>query len=246
MNINNIFENIDFKIKPNQDYRKEYIFRAKKLIYKIFNKEKNFIFSNLIIKNKKKSDLILKKELLKIDSMSTFAIGYVINKICQELNDNENYVNIGVWKGFSMIAGMLNTNCNVYGNDNFSQFDGPKKEFIRKFNSLKNEEKHFFYECDYKDFFKDFEKLKKSISFYYYDGEHTYKNQFENLIIAKEYFKSGTIILVDDVNFQEVESGTKDFISKYPNEYKIIKDIKTANNHCHPSYWNGLFLFQKK
>ena len=246
MNINDIFENIDFKIKPNQDYRKEYIFRAKKLIYKIFNKEKNFIFSNLIIKNKKKSDLILKKELLKIDSMSTFAIGYVINKICQELNDNENYVNIGVWKGFSMIAGMLNTNCNVYGNDNFSQFDGPKKEFIRKFNSLKNEEKHFFYECDYKDFFKDFEKLKKSISFYYYDGEHTYKNQFENLIIAKEYFKSGTIILVDDVNFQEVESGTKDFISKYPNEYKIIKDIKTANNHCHPSYWNGLFLFQKK
>jgi|TARA_B110001452_G_scaffold239876_1_gene221130 hypothetical protein len=246
MNINDIFENIDFKIKPNQDYRKEYIFRAKKLIYKIFNKEKNFIFSNLIIKNKKKSDLILKKELLKIDSMSTFAIGYVINKICQELNDNENYVNIGVWKGFSMIAGMLNTNCNVYGNDNFSQFDGPKKEFIRKFNSLKNEEKHFFYECDYKDFFKDFEKLKKSISFYYYDGEHTYKNQFENLIIAKEYFKSGTIILVDDINFQEVESGTKDFISKYPNEYKIIKDIKTANNHCHPSYWNGLFLFQKK
>jgi hypothetical protein len=246
MNINDIFENIDFKIKPNQDYRKEYIFRAKKLIYKIFNKEKNFIFSNLIIKNKKKSDLILKKELLKIDSMSTFAIGYIINKICQELNDNENYVNIGVWKGFSMIAGMLNTNCNVYGNDNFSQFDGPKKEFIRKFNSLKNEEKHFFYECDYKDFFKDFEKLKKSISFYYYDGEHTYKNQFENLIIAKEYFKSGTIILVDDINFQEVESGTKDFISKYPNEYKIIKDIKTANNHCHPSYWNGLFLFQKK
>ena len=68
----------------------------------------------------------------------------------------------------------------------------------------------------------------------------------QNLIIAKEYFKSGTIILVDDINFQEVESGTKDFISKYPNEYKIIKDIKTANNHCHPSYWNGLFLFQKK
>ena len=246
MNIDDIFENIDFKIKPNQNYRKEYIFRAKKRFYKIINQDRNFSFSNLVIKNEEKSDLILKKELLKIDSMSTFAIGYVINKICQELNDNENYVNIGVWKGFSMIAGMLNTNCNVYGNDNFSQFDGPKKEFIRKFNSLKNEEKHFFYECDYKDFFKDFEKLKKSISFYYYDGEHTYKNQFENLIIAKEYFKSGTIILVDDVNFQEVESGTKDFISKYPNEYKIIKDIKTANNHCHPSYWNGLFLFQKK
>jgi len=246
MNINNIFENIDFKIKPNQNYRKEYIFRIKKIIYKILNKEKDFIFSNLIIKNKDKSDLILKKELMKIDSMSTYAIGHVINKICQKLNNDENYVNIGVWKGFSLIAGMLNTNCSVYGNDNFSQFDGPKEEFTKKFNLLKNEEKHFFYECDYKNFFIKYEKLNKPINFYYYDGEHSYKNQFENLIIAKDYFKSGTIILVDDVNFQEVEAGTKDFINKYPNDYKILKDIKTANNHCHPSYWNGLFLFQKK
>ena len=246
MNIDNIFENIDFKIKPNQDYRKEYIFRAKKNFYKIFNQEKNFVFSNLIIKNQDKSDIILKKELLKIDSMSTYAIGHVINKICQKLNNDENYVNIGVWKGFSLIAGMLNTNCSVYGNDNFSQFDGPKEEFTKKFNLLKNEEKHFFYECDYKNFFIKYEKLNKPINFYYYDGEHSYKNQFENLIIAKDYFKSGTIILVDDVNFQEVEAGTKDFINKYPNDYKILKDIKTANNHCHPSYWNGLFLFQKK
>ena len=246
MNIDNIFENIDFKIKPNQNYRKEYIFRIKKIIYKILNKEKDFFFSNLIIKNKDKSDLILKKELMKIDSMSTYAIGHVINKICQKLNSDENYVNIGVWKGFSLIAGMLNTNCSVYGNDNFSQFDGPKEEFTKKFNLLKNEEKHFFYECDYKNFFIKYEKLNKPINFYYYDGEHSYKNQFENLVIAKDYFKSGTIILVDDINFQEVEAGTKDFISKYPNDYRILKDIKTANNHCHPSYWNGLFLFQKK
>ena len=114
------------------------------------------------------------------------------------------------------------------------------------FDLLKNEGKHFFYECDYKVFFNEYDKLKKSINFYYYDGEHSYKNQFENLIIAKDYFKSGTIILVDDVNFKEVEAGTKDFLSKYPNDYRILKDIKTANDHCHPSYWNGLFLFQKK
>ena len=156
MNIDDIFNNIDFKIKPNQNYRKEYIFRAKKLIYKIINQDRNFLFSILIIKNIDKSDLILKKELLEIDSMSTYGIGYVINKICQKLSKNENYVNIGVWKGFSLIAGMVNTSCNVYGNDNFSEFNGPKEEFTKKFNSLKNQKKHFFYECDYKIFFKEF------------------------------------------------------------------------------------------
>ena len=44
MNIDDIFENIDFKIKPNQNYRKEYIFRAKKLFYRIINRDKEFFF----------------------------------------------------------------------------------------------------------------------------------------------------------------------------------------------------------
>ena len=246
MDINNIFENIDFKIKPNQDYRKEYLFRAKKSIYKIFNKERNFLFSNLIIKKEENSDTILKKELLKIEGMSTFAIGYIINKICQKLKSDENYINIGVWKGFSLIAGMINTNCSVYGVDNFSEFGGPKDELIKNFDSLKNSKKHYFYDCDYRDFFKSYEKLNKSIDFYYYDGEHSYTNHFENLIIAKNFFKKGTIILVDDINFEPVESGTKDFLSKYENEFKVLKEIKTSNNHGHPSYWNGLMIFKKK
>ncbi len=246
MNVNEIFENIDFKVKPEQNYRKQYLFRLKKSFYKIFNKEKNFLFSNLIIKKKENSDEILKEELLKVEGMSTFAIGYIINKICQSLKSDENYVNIGVWQGFSLIAGMINSNCNIYGVDDFSEFGGPKEKFIKNFNLLKNEKKHFFYDCDYKYFFKSYEKINKSISFYYYDGEHSYKNQYENLIIAKEFFKSGTIILVDDINFKEVESGTKDFIGKYEKDYEILKEIKTSNLHCHPSYWNGLILFRKK
>ena len=144
MNVNEVFENIDFKVKPDQNYRKQYLFRLQKSFYKIFSKEKKFIFSNLIIKKKENSDNILKKELLKIDSMSTFAIGYIINKICQNLKNDENYVNIGVWKGFSLIAGMINSDCNIYGVDDFSQFGGPKEEFIKNFNPLKDEKKTFF------------------------------------------------------------------------------------------------------
>jgi len=141
---------------------------------------------------------------------------------------------------------MINTHCSVYGVDNFSEFNGPRNELIKNFDLLKNDKKHFFYDCDYKDFFKSYEKFKKSIDFYYYDGEHSYKNHFENLILAKEFFRSGTIILVDDINFNQVEAGTKDFLSKYKNEYEILKEIKTSNNNCHPSYWNGLMLIKKK
>ena len=40
------------------------------------------------------------------------------------------------------------------------------------------------YEDDYKIFFKNFEKNNERIDFYYYDGEHSYKNQYDNLEIV--------------------------------------------------------------
>ena len=244
--IDEIFNNIDFKINPSKNYRKEYLFRLKKNILSFINKDKEFLFSNLIIKKKSLSDEILRKELLKIPSMSTFAIGYIINKICQSLRKEDIYVNIGVWKGFSLIAGMINTDCTVYGVDNFSEFNGPKEDFFKNFERNKNKNNHFFLDCDYQIFLKDFEKKKKPINFYYYDAEHSYKNQLENLMIAKEFFIKGTVILVDDINFNEVEIGTKDFLKKYPNQYEVLKEIKTANDNCHPSFWNGVMIFRKK
>jgi len=53
------------------------------------------------------------------------------------------------------------------------------------------------------------------------------------------------LVLIDDINFDEVYEGTLDFINKTKSRYKIIKEIKTANNHCHPSFWNGIMMLKK-
>ena len=142
MNIENIFNDIKFKVSPKDDYRSSYRFRFIKSFYKIFKKEKNYVFDNCII-NKEKIDLDLRKELIKIDSMSTYAIGYLINRICKNLSKNQVYLNIGCWKGFSLVAGMINTKCKVIGVDNFSQFTGPKNDFIKNFENSKKSN-HFF------------------------------------------------------------------------------------------------------
>ena len=243
MEIENIFKDINFKIDPNTDYRKSYNYRLIKGLLKFINKHREFDFSNLIL-NKTNEDLELKKALLKIESMSTYAIGYVINRICKNLSRDQLFLNIGVWKGFSLISGMINTQCEVIGIDNFSQFDGPKEIFIKNFNKYKREQ-HKFYEEDYLNFFKRFEKKSKFIDFYFYDGEHSYDNQYKNLEIADQFLKKNSIILIDDANFADVYNGTMDFINKSNSNYKILKQIKTANNHCHPSYWNGIIILKK-
>ena len=243
MNIENIFDEISFKVSPKDDYRSSYKFRFIKSFYKIFKKEKNYVFDNCIIK-REKIDLDLRKELIKIDSMSTYAIGYLINRICKNLSKNQVYLNIGCWKGFSLVAGMINTECKVIGVDNFSQFTGPKNDFLKNFENSKKKN-HFFFEQDYEKYFASLDYTKDKFDFYFYDGEHSYDNQFKNLKIADKFLNIGSIVLIDDINFEEVYEGTVDFINKTKSNFKIIKEIKTANNHCHPSFWNGIMILKK-
>ena len=86
--IDEIFENIKFNINPDENYRKKYLFRFLKRIYSLSGKEKLFLFNNLKILNGKE-DIYLKKILLNIDSMSTYAIGHIINQICKNLKKND-------------------------------------------------------------------------------------------------------------------------------------------------------------
>ncbi len=231
---------IEFKyIKPNNSR----VFK-----YKIYKKIRKLFFKNDIFNLKKNKiskldlDYLKKISLLKdYGHMSTPGVGIIINKICRNLKSNQIFLNIGAYKGFSTVSGMINTNCEVHSVDNFSEFNAPKKIFFENFQLFKNS-KHFFYQEDYELFFK---KWKKKINFYIYDAHHSYKNQYNNLEIAKDFFEKDTLIYIDDFNIAEVENATRDFLTKYSNQFKIIKEIKTAFN-MHPTFWNGFILFKKK
>ena len=76
-------------------------------------------------------------------------------------------------------------------------------------------------------------------------SEHSYKNQLDNLIIANNFLSVGSVILVDDYNEIEVEHATLDFVSKYSSNFKVMKEIKTANKYIHPTYANCIILIEK-
>ena len=257
--INEILSKIEFKIQPDKNILTQYIYRIKKRIYKFLNNEKNFINSNTIFRNIDKEEKEAINKLALIDTMSKISIGFIINQICKSLDSKGVYLNIGVWRGFSMFAGMINTECGVYGVDNFSfnynegnnslnnivEEKKARAYFSAHLKKFQDEKKHFFFDMDYKKFFTLWEKRKKAIDFYYYDGEHSYDNQYQNLIIANNFFKRGTIILVDDYNEDNVEKATLDFVAKFDSDFKILKEIKTANKYIHPTYANGIVLIEK-
>ena len=81
------------------------------------------------------------------------------------------------------------------------------------------------------------------IGFYYYDGSHDYKSQSRALELASPYLVPGSLILVDDTNWDAPRSATQDFIAMDGRPYDVLLDIKTAGN-LSPFFWNGLMLLQ--
>ena len=233
------FKRIQFKyIQPNE--KKGIKYKIYKSLRKKFEKNDTL---NLDLYKLSKEDNDFLKQIYKIQDsahMSTPAIALLINNICRQLRENQIFLNVGAYRGFSTASGMINTNCEVHSVDNFSEFDGPEEIFLKNFSMFKKEN-HFFHKMDYEDFFVNWEK---KINFYIYDAHHSYEQQYKNLEIAKNFFDKECYIYIDDFNQQSVIDGTKDFLSKYENEYTIIKEQYTAHN-LHPTYWNGFILFKK-
>jgi hypothetical protein len=181
-------------------------------------------------------------ELLTIPRMSTFAIGTILNEGVSRLADQTCFVNVGVWHGFTLLAGMKdNPHQRCIGIDNFSEFESPKAALMERFERYKSPQ-HAFYEMDYRAYFRQVHQGQ--IGLYLYDGEHSYANQLQGLRIVEPFLAEHGIILIDDTNRPDPRQATLDFISQSPHHYRIVLDQQTCIGD-HPTFWNGLMILEK-
>ena len=182
------------------------------------------------------------RDICKIPRMSTFVIGAMINLGVSQMSDDQAFVNVGLWNGFTFLAGMIGNPGKVcIGIDNFSEYGGPRDAFNSRFDRYKSQ-KHHFYDMDYAEYFSRLDK--GLIGFYLYDAEHSYHNQLRGLQIAEPFFADGCIILIDDTNWSEPRNATLDFINASAHDYRMLLDVTTCCN-SHPTFWNGIMILQK-
>lgn len=175
-------------------------------------------------------------------SMCTFAIAAVINTIVGGLRPEAAYLNVGVWHGYSLIAGMLgNADKRIIGVDDFSAFGGPRDELAARFRRHRSR-RHRFVEAHYQDYFA--RHHKGAIGFYFYDADHAYEHQLAGLQLAEPFLTEDALILVDDTNMEAPRQATLDFMARSRNRYAVIWDVATAYNR-HPTAWNGVMLLRR-
>lgn len=180
--------------------------------------------------------------LCAIPRMSSFAVGALINEGVRRMSDEHCFVNVGVWHGFTYLAGLVgNGRKRAAGVDNFSGFDSPREQFYRNFEQYRGPA-HRFHEMDCDDYFASVHE--GPIGFYIYDGSHDYESQLRGLRAAEPFFAPGCVVVVDDTNWEAPRRATLDFIRESPAGYRVLLDAETYTN-LHPTLWNGLIVFQK-
>jgi hypothetical protein len=214
--------------------------------YRLLDRASKFTDRSLEIANTRLPDdqLAMKlrlRHLCGIPRMSTCSIAAIINHAVRNMPSDQCFVNVGVWNGFTLLSGMAdNPKATCIGIDNFSEFGGPREAFLERFDSQKSDS-HYFHEMDYRSYFKT--RHQGEIGFYIYDGEHSYRNQFEGLQIAEPHLAQGALILVDDTNWEQPRQATLDFIEQSDKHYEILFDEGTCFPG-HPTYWNGVMLLR--
>ncbi|ODT63133.1 hypothetical protein ABS71_14725 [bacterium SCN 62-11] len=171
-----------------------------------------------------------------VPRMSTLAIAALLQRVVAQMPEDQIFVNVGVWHGFTYLASLLDNEAkHCVGVDDFSQFGGPEQQFRARFERLRGP-RHYFYSMDYQDYFRDIHQGK--LGAYLYDGDHSYEHQLRGLQIAEPHFAPGCIVLVDDTNWDGARQASLDFVAQSARRYELIFDVRTAPNLA-PSYWNG-------
>ena len=193
-------------------------------------------------------------EILRMDGMSGIKTRHFYNNICS-MNDAR-YLEIGTWKGSSICSAMCSNKITCLAIDNWSEFGGPKTEFLKNFNKYKGRNNATFIEKNCWDI--DVTTLGR-FNIYMYDGNHEETSHFQALNHYLPCLDDKFIYLIDDWNWKYVRNGTLNSIKD--NNVKILYQKEIFTNQEGELDWgpgpgkrfgidgdwhNGIFIFVLK
>jgi predicted O-methyltransferase YrrM len=191
-----------------------------------------------------RNDSIFDHIFAQIHCMSRPRVYAVLNAIVSSMDTGELYVEVGTYQGGSLIAALQGNDAEAIGVDNFAEFSTTNNfeqtlGNLGKFGvahraSLKN--------MSYKDFFDDVPGDYK-IQVYNYDGAHDYESQLAGMQAAWAYLQPGSIIIVDDLLYSEVNRAVNQFIADHVDRVKVLLMVDSMND-CDSVWWNGVCVLR--
>lgn len=174
------------------------------------------------------------KEILEMDGMSGKKTRHFYNNICSVKGIR--YLEIGTWKGSSICSSMCNNNITCVAIDNWSEFGGPREDFLINFNKFKVNNNATFIEnnCWEVDTSKLFQ-----FNIYMYDGDHNTDSHYKALNYYINCLDNIFIYIVDDWNWDYIRNFTYKAIEDNKLNILFTKEILTPTHDGHVAIVSG-------
>lgn len=197
------------------------------------------------IENARLNKSKITEDIVKMEGMSGVNTRHFYNNIMSM--DDARYLEIGTWKGSSVCSAMCKNKATIVCIDNWSEFGGPKEEFLENFAKFKGENNARFIEADC--FTVDTTTLPK-FNVYMFDGNHEEESHYKALTHFYDCMDPEFIFIVDDWNWEKVRTGTMNSFKKLNLEILYEMAIRTTMDGTHPSWgspeqlaWhNGVYI----
>lgn len=166
----------------------------------------------------------------------------LLNLALAHLAPGEVYVEIGCYKGASIVGAVRgNRTAKIFACDNFSKFDGTE-EILRANLECHAPGQVEFFNLPSREFLELAPWRPARIGAYFYDGGHSFEDQFDALQYVLPSLADEAVVIVDDTNKREARSADAMFARMVPG-FELVLDLRTPRNH-HPTWWNGVQLFR--
>jgi hypothetical protein len=151
--------------------------------------------------------------------------------------EDARYLEVGTWQGSSTCSAMVGNYANITCIDNWSEFGGPKKQFLENIEKFQGVNRLEVIEKD--SFETDLSGRKFNV--YLYDGHHSAESHAKALTHFIDVMDDVFIFVVDDWGWEDTNTGTYKAIE----ELGLVVEYEAA--HLDPrgghGWWEGTGVF---
>jgi predicted O-methyltransferase YrrM len=169
----------------------------------------------------------------------------LLNLAAAHLGPGEAYLEVGSFKGLSLIGAMLgNPGRRFYAIENFLEFnpDGTARtELEANLARWAGPGRARVLEGDCFDLLRRGMGPEEPVGVYFYDGAHGRLPHYLALGVAERWLADRALVVIDDASWPIVARATDRYVAAHPG-YRLLFDL-AADHEEDPRWWNGVRVY---
>ena len=160
----------------------------------------------------------------------------LLNVAARCLDEGESYVEVGTFRGTSLVSAHLDNDGDFVAIDNWSLGDGSRQQL--EANLERYGLQATMLEGDAFETLRGGALEGRSVGVYYYDNGHEYEQRLDGMRLIEPYLASPALVIVDDTDWERVERAVDDYLAEQPRATEIYS--VDGKDRGRPEWWEGM------